>query len=137
MEYHPTQDGADDKTGGGTPDSMCPWDRTKRSTHFFGQHMLRAAGLLKQLDDEDISYLAKILDKIYAYYLHLNTTANCHKQFGIMTWVLGWGVFSNSWNIRHIKKNLRLLQEKNWQQDKQIKELAKYLNLTMSQVSCH
>ena len=45
------------------------------------------------------------------------------KHFGIMTWLLGWGVYFNSRSIKEIKKNLRVLQEQNKLQDKQIKEL--------------
>ena len=54
-----------------------------------------------------------------------------------MTWVLGWGVFANSQNIKHVKQNTRRLQEQNQQQDAQIKSLANQLNLTMAQVSRH
>ena len=59
------------------------------------------------------------------------------KCFGVMTWLLGWGVYSNSRSIKKIKKNLQVLQEQNKLQDKQIKELAKHLNLTMTQVNRH
>ena len=50
---------------------------------------------------------------------------------------MGWGVFSNAWNIAKIKENLHTLQKQNHLQDKQIKHLAKYINLTMHQVSRH
>ena len=43
-----------------------------------------------------------------------------------MTWVLGWGVFMNSENIKHIKQNIRRLQDQIQQQDAQIKSLANY-----------
>ena len=59
------------------------------------------------------------------------------KRFGIMMWILGWGVYSNSHSIRKIKQNLRVLQDQTILQDKQIKELAKHLNLTMTQVNRH
>ena len=59
------------------------------------------------------------------------------KRVGILTWVLGWGVFSNAQSITKIKDNLYTLQRQNQLQDKQIKNLAKYLNLTMHQVSRH
>ena len=59
------------------------------------------------------------------------------KRFSIMMWILGWGVYSNSCSIRKIKQNLKDLQDQNTLQDEQIKELAKHLNLTMTQVNQH
>ena len=46
-------------------------------------------------------------------------------------------VYSNAQSISKIKDNLHTLQKQNQLQDKQIKHLAKYLNLTMHQVSRH
>ena len=59
------------------------------------------------------------------------------KRVGIPTWILGWGGYSNAQSISKIKGNLHTLQKQNQLQDKQIKHLAKYLNLTMHQVSRH
>ena len=59
------------------------------------------------------------------------------KRVGIFTWILGWGVFSNARSISKIKDNLHILQKQNQLQDKQIKQLAGYLNLTMHQVNRH
>ena len=59
------------------------------------------------------------------------------KRFGVLTWILGLSVFSNAKSIAKIKDNLHTLQKQNQLQDKQIKHLAKYLNLTMHQVSRH
>ena len=59
------------------------------------------------------------------------------KRVSIFTWILGWGVYSNAQGIAKIKDNLHTLQKQNQLQDKQIKHLAKYLNLTMHQVSQH
>ena len=59
------------------------------------------------------------------------------KRVGIFTWILGWGVFSNARNIAKIKDNLYTLHQQNQLQKKQIKQLAKYLNLTMHQVNKH
>ena len=50
---------------------------------------------------------------------------------------MGWGIYLNSRSIKKIKKNLRILQDQNILQDKQIKELAKHLNLTMAHVNRH
>ena len=59
------------------------------------------------------------------------------KRVGIFTWILGWGVFSNARNIAKIKDNIHTLQKQNQLQDKQIKQLANFLNLTMHQVDKH
>ena len=59
------------------------------------------------------------------------------KRVGVFTWLLGWGVFSNARNVNKIKDNIHILQKQNQLQDKQIKQLAKFLNLTMHQVDRH
>ena len=59
------------------------------------------------------------------------------KRVGVFTWILGWGVYSNARNIAKIKDNIHTLQKQNQLQDKQIKQLANYLNLTMHQVDRH
>ena len=59
------------------------------------------------------------------------------KRYSILTWVVGWGVFSNSRSINKIKQNLQILQDQNLRQDKQIKALANHLNLTMAHVNRH
>ena len=59
------------------------------------------------------------------------------KRTGIFTWLLGWGIFTNARSISKIKDYLHILQKQNQLQDKQIKQLAKYLNLTMHQVDRH
>ena len=59
------------------------------------------------------------------------------KRTAIFTWILGWGIFSNARIISKIKDNLLILQKQTQLQDKQIKQLAKYLNLTMHQVDRH
>ena len=59
------------------------------------------------------------------------------KRVGILTWILGLGVYSNARSISKIKDNLHTLQKQNQLQENQIQHLAKYLNLTMHQVSRH
>ena len=59
------------------------------------------------------------------------------KRVGILTWILGWGVYTNARSIYKIKDNLHALQKQNQMQDEQIKQLAKLLNLTMHQISRH
>ena len=59
------------------------------------------------------------------------------KRVGILTSILGWGVYSNARSISKIKENLHTLQKQKQLQDEQIKCLAKFSNLTMHQVSRH
>ena len=59
------------------------------------------------------------------------------KRQDIFTFLLGWGIYSNAKSISKIKENIHILQNQNKLQDKQIKQLAKYLNLTMHQVDRH
>ena len=81
------------------------------------------------------------LDKLLMALENMNSTLTYKfkrmKRYSILTWVLGWGVFSNSCSINKIKQNLRILQAQNLLQDKQIKALADHLNLTMAHVNRH
>ena len=43
-----------------------------------------------------------------------------------MSWVLGWGVYSNYKQIKTIKKNIRKLYFQNVLQERQIQDLAQY-----------
>ena len=58
-----------------------------------------------------------------------------NKRFGLATWVLGWGLYKTYSTIRHIKNNIRTLQEQNLLQQDQIIELGHYLNITYGHVS--
>ena len=40
------------------------------------------------------------------------------KRVGILTWILGWGVYSNAQSISKVKDNLHALQKQNQLQDK-------------------
>ena len=39
--------------------------------------------------------------------------AKCYKRADLLTWFLGWGVFSNSQNIKKLKENILILQQQN------------------------
>ena len=58
-----------------------------------------------------------------------------NKRFGLATWVLGWGLYKTYSTIKHIKHNIRILQEQNLLQQDQIIELGHYLNITYGHVS--
>ena len=77
------------------------------------------------------------MDALYKINPLLHKNISHMKRVGVFTWLLGWGIFSNARNINKIKDNINILQKQNKLQDKQIKQLAKYLNLTMHQVDRH
>ena len=54
-----------------------------------------------------------------------------------MSWVLGWGVYSNYRQISTLKRNNQILYQQNLLQEKQIQDLAQYLNLTATRVQLH
>ena len=67
-------------------------------------------------------------------YLNVNTTKHQTKRFGLATWILGWGIYSNACNVMSIKKNIQALYDQNILQEKQIIELTHYLNVTYGHV---
>ena len=82
-------------------------------------------------------FLDEFLKALYKINPSLHKSLTHMKRVGILTWILGWGVYSNARSISKIKDILHTLQMQNQLQDKQIKWLAKFLNLTMHQVSRH
>ena len=121
IDYHPSQ--------------VQNTTRTKRSkesdVHGYYHSYVRT------LTPSEEIFLDKILMALHKVNPSLHRDLSRMKRFGVLTWVLGWGVYSNAQSILKIKDNLHTLQRQNQLQDKQIKHLAKYLNLTMHQVSRH
>ena len=91
----------------------------------------------KILTPSEETFLDAFMKALYRINPSLHNKLSHMKRGGIFTWILGWGVFSNARNIARIKDNLCTLHQQNKLQDKQIKQLAKYLNLTMHQVDKH
>ena len=89
------------------------------------------------LTPSEENFLDAFMKALYKINPSLHRNLTCMKRVGIFTWILGWGVYSNAKSISKIKNNLHTLQKQNQLQDKQIKCLAKFLNLTMHQVSRH
>ena len=123
VDYHPTMQNAP------------VTNRSKRSV-FFSE-----TGFYNTFDRRLSPTEDLFLDKLLVALENMNSTLTYKlkrmKRYSILTWVLGWGVFSNSHSINKIKKNLRILQDQNLLQDKQIKALADHLNLTMAHVNRH
>ena len=112
--------------------------REKRDTET-QQDILRAIRMFsKEPTREEKEFIDNLMNKIAKYspdiHENIEKHLNRQKRFGLMTWVMGWGVWSNAMNIKKIKKNVRMLQKQNILQEKQIMELAHYLNLTATHV---
>ena len=121
IDYHPSQ--------------VQNTTRTKRSEDYTVHGYYHC--YTRTLTPSEEIFLDKILVALQRINASLHQDLSRMKRFGILTWILGWGVFSNAWSITKIKENLHTLQQQNQLQDKQIKHLAKSLNLTMHQVSRH
>ena len=91
----------------------------------------------RMLTPSEGSFLNAYMKALYKINPFLHNKLSHMKRVGIFTWILGWGVFSSARNIAKIKDNLCTLHQQNQLQHKQIKHLAKYLNLTMHQVDKH
>ena len=123
MDYHPSQQYSQNKT------------RIKRSEFYTSYGHYHSP--TRELTPFENKFLDAFLKALYKINPTLHTNISRMKRTGIFTWLLGWGVFTNARSISKIKDNLHILQKQNQLQDKQIKQLAKYLNLTMHQVDRH
>ena len=122
IDYHPSQ----------TQNNVT---RTKRSVTYeiYGHYHSPT----KTLTPSEENYLTAFMEALSKINPSLHKNLSHIKRVGIFTWILGWGVYSNAKNIAKIKENIHALQKQNHLQDKQIKQLANYLNLTMHQVDKH
>ena len=91
-----------------------------------------------KVSQEELEILDDIIKQVGKRFPDLETKVlNRHKRFGVMSWIMGWGVYSNWRQIKAIKKNIRKLYEQNLLQEQQILDLAHYLNLTATRVQLH
>ena len=120
IDYHPSQQYVNNKT------------RVKRSD-FYELHG-HYHSPTRELPPSENNFLDAFLKALYKVNPTLHNKISWMKRQGIFTWLLGWGIFANARSISKIKDNIHILQNQNKLQDKQIKQLAKYLNLTMHQV---
>ena len=91
----------------------------------------------RRLTSSEENFLDAFMKALYKINPSLHNNLSCMKRTGIFTWILGWGVFPNARSISKINDNLHILRKQNQLQDKQIKQLASYLNLTMLQINRH
>ena len=87
-----------------------------------------------QIDRNDYELAREILEKLGRIDIKTGKIQTRQKRFGIMNWIMGWGIFSNASNIKQIKRNIRTLYLQNQLQERQIQDLAHYLNLTATHV---
>ena len=89
---------------------------------------------IKKMTKEDVEMVREIDRGLSVRYNQTNGSKR-DKRFGLATWVLGWGLHKTYGTIKHIKDNVRALQEQNLLQQDQIIELSHYLNITYGHVS--
>ena len=123
IDYHPSQQYVNNKT------------RVKRSEFYTSYGHYHSP--TRELTPSENKFLDAFLKALYKVNPILHNSVSRMKRTGIFTWLLGWGIFANARSISKIKDNLHILQKQNQLQDKQIKQLAKYLNLPMHQVDKH
>ena len=91
-----------------------------------------------KVSKEEIEVLDDIIKQVADKYPDLNRRVIGRvKRFGIMSWIMGWGVYSNWRQIKSIKRNIRKLYLQNVLQERQIQDLAHHLNLTATRVQIH
>ena len=90
-----------------------------------------------RVSTEELQTLNYVVEKVEESYLTIKNKLKRIKRFGIMSWVLGWGVYSNYKQIETLKENVQTLYEQNLLQEQQIQDLAQYLNLTATRVQLH
>ena len=90
-----------------------------------------------RVSTEELQTLNFVVEKVEESYPTIKDKLKRIKRFGIMSWVLGWGVYSNYKQIETLKENVQTLYEQNLLQEQQIQDLAQYLNLTATRVQLH
>ena len=123
MEFHPTL---------GRPKEK-PEVRLKRQIHGWSRRT-QMLNQIKKMNREDVEMI-KELDEWLSMQYNQTGGPGRNKRFGLATWVLGWGLYRTYSTIRHIKDNIRTLQEQNLLQQDQIIELSHYLNITYGHVT--
>ena len=123
IDYHPSQQYVNNKT------------RVKRSD-FYESHGYYHSPT-RELTSSENNFLDVFLEALYKVNPSLHKNISRMKRQDVFTFLLGWGIYANAKSISKIKENIHILQNQNKLQDKQIKQLAKYLNLTMHQVDRH
>ena len=65
-----------------------------------------------RVSKEELEVLDGILKQVEEKYPDLNEKVlKRTKRFGVMSWIMGWGIYSNWRQIKAIKKNIKKLYE--------------------------
>ena len=115
MEYHPTL--GKEKKGSSVR-------LRKRNTEGIEPSL---AHQLKYLTKDNVEMLQQGNEILLKQLMKSKNTHHRQKHFGLVSWILGWGVYSNACNIMSIKCNIQALYDQNVLQEKQIIELTHYL----------
>ena len=67
----------------------------------------------KTLTPSEENFLDAFMKTLYQINTSLHNKLSHMKRVGILTWILGWGVYSNARNIAKIKDNLHTLHQQN------------------------
>ena len=101
MEFHPTLGRSKEK----------PEVRLKRQIQE-GSRQIQTLKQIKKMTREDVEMVGKIDEWLSVQYNQTNGPRR-DKRFGLATWVLGWELYRTYSTIRHIKDNIKTLQEQN------------------------
>ena len=123
MEFHPTL---------GRPKEK-PEVRLKRQAQKKSRR-IQTLKQIKKMTKQDIE-MVREMDRWLSIQYNQTDGPGRNRRFGLVTWVLGWGLYRTYSTIRHIKDSIRTLQEQNLLQQDQIIELSHYLNITYGHVS--
>ena len=77
----------------------------------------------EELNQAESEFLDIILTEIQKFKPEIHKKLIREKRFNLMTWIIGWGTFTNMRNIKKIKENIKVLQDQNILQEKQILEV--------------
>ena len=80
-------------------------------------------GVLKQVEEECPDLSERVLKRT--------------RGFGVMSWMMGWGVCSNWRQVKAMEKGIKGLYERNLLQGRQVRGLARCLSLTATGVLLH
>ena len=136
----PTQEGVTTPPPilGGDPENDDPLKiRNKRSKRV-SLHGYDGQSRYMDMNDQEFETITRLVQG----YLAKNPKLRTHlkrrfKRFGIMSWVLGWGIFNNFKSSAQMRRNIQILQDQNILQDNQIQELTKFVHLSLVTLRRH
>ena len=132
MEFHPSSASEGESSSEESPPEEGS-QRKKCSTVFLETGRYESTDCTLSPEDEEFMDLFLLILERVNKDLHAQITRD--KWSVALVFPLGWGVYSNSKQIKKIKENLRVLEGQNILQEFKNCLLAKYLNLTYTMVN--